>query len=279
MSKNNKKKKPVQLTPEQAEQLKQEQEQKAEQLKQEQEQRQQELQKQAKKTKIIRICAVLALVCAVGFAVPVVLHYRDITAAKRENADLRRLREQELQIDELLREMNPEYVAWLTIDGTEVDYPVVRGDDNVKYLETTFKGEKNRVGAIFMDFRNRWTDFADFDNIETQHIIIYGHQARAEGSGELMFGGLYRFMDADYLAAHPTITLNIGAELYEYEIFSARETDISDPAYFLSFGTAGAFEAFLERNGAPSDAARVVTLSTCIGTNNDRRMVVQGVIR
>ena len=66
--------------------------------------------------------------------------------------------------------------------------------------------------------------------------------------------------------------------LYEYFIFAARKTDIHDPAYQLDFSAEGSFAAFLERNNAPPDATQILTLSTCIGTNNDQRMIVQGAL-
>ncbi len=52
-----------------------------------------------------------------------------------------------------LTEINSDYVGWLRVDSTEIDYPVVKGPDNDRYLDTTFTGEKNASGAIFMDCR------------------------------------------------------------------------------------------------------------------------------
>lgn len=66
--------------------------------------------------------------------------------------------------------------------------------------------------------------------------------------------------------------------MHEFEIFAARQTNIHDPAYQLDFTAEGAFAAFLERNNAPPNATQILTLSTCIGTNNDLRMIVQGTL-
>jgi len=71
-----------------------------------------------------------------------------------------------------------------------------------------------------------------------------------------MFGGLREFLDEQYLAEHPVIQLMVNDSLSEYEIFSARITDVSGPAY----------------------AEQIITLSTCVGTDNDSRMVVQGAL-
>jgi hypothetical protein len=90
---------------------------------------------------------------------------------------------------------------------------------------------------------------------------------------------LHEFLDEQFLAEHPTIMWMENDKLYEFEIFSARQTDIHDPAYRLDFNADNSWAAFLERNGAPSDAEQVITLSTCIGTDNDRRMIVQGALQ
>jgi hypothetical protein len=76
------------------------------------------------------------------------------------------------------------------------------------------------------------------------------------------------------------ITLIVNDRIVEYEVFSARATNINDPAYFLDFSTAGSFVTFLERCGAPADARQIITLSTCVsGNDKDERVVVQGSLR
>ena len=45
-----------------------------------------------------------------------------------------------------MREINPDYMCWIRVDDTRIDYPVVRGDDNEKYLEWSFYGERNYFG-------------------------------------------------------------------------------------------------------------------------------------
>jgi sortase B len=169
--------------------------------------------------------------------------------------------------DESMREINPDYICWIKIDGTAIDYPVVRAMDNEKYLNLSFFGEESQMGALFMDYRC---------TNDTPHVIIYGHNVR---QGD-MFGGLRRFHDEHYRLAHPIITIMVNDRIIEYEIFSVRRTDIYDPAYFLDFSLHGSFGAFAERNGAPPDAAQIITLSTCISEGNDNeRLIVQGVLR
>jgi sortase B len=221
--------------------------------------------KQRRHRLLLCLAAVMVLFAVVlGFSV--IPHMRDLRAIRREMTSLPNLS----PFDAYWQEVNPHYVGWLRIDGTNVDFPVVRGRDNVRYLTTSFRGEENIVGAIFMDYRN--TD------LSAPHIIIYGHEVRTETGEPLMFGDLHRFTDPAHKAAHPTIVFMENDTLHEFQIFAARQTNIHDPAYQLDFSEEGAFTAFLERNNAPPTATQIITLSTCIGTNNDYRMIVQGAL-
>ena len=176
-------------------------------------------------------------------------------------------------LDEEMLGINPDYVCWIRVDGTEIDYPVVRGYDNEKYLTLSFNGEENIAGAIFMDYRNRG-DILSYDIEEAfPHIIIYGHNIKRGG----MFGGLRKYLDEQYLEEHPIITLIMDDQIVEFEIFSARQTDIEDPAYFLHFDETHVFPLFANEIDAPLSATQIITLSTCVSTGeNDARMIVQG---
>jgi len=167
-------------------------------------------------------------------------------------------------LDNEMRAINPDYVCWIRIPGTSIDYPVVRGKDNLKYLDTTFYGEENRYGAIFMDYRN----------VEERipHIIIYGHNAR-DGS---MFTDLRKFQDPTFLEHNKIITLIVNAAEVEFEIFAARRTNIEDTAYYLNLDTTRNFTRFADRIGAPLKATQILTLSTCVseGDKNERMIVM-----
>ena len=163
--------------------------------------------------------------------------------------------------------INPHFICWLYILGTRVNYPVVRGPDNVKYLDTTFFGEFHHHGALFMDYRNT--------GAVVPHIIIYGHNT----SDSTKFGSLRYFLQADFLEAHPYVMLHANGIAVRYRIFAARETNVHDPAYFLDFSAAGSFTAFLERINAPESAAQILTLSTCLSRgDDDARLIVQAVL-
>jgi sortase B len=224
-----------------------------------------------RRQKIAACFAVITVICAVAIvfiAYDVVIPYvSDMTAFRREQAAMPDLS----PFDAHWLEINPDYAGCIKIDGTHFDFPVVRGSDNEKYLTTTFGGEENILGAIFMDYRCAGED--------VPHIIVYGHEAQDENKNKLMFGGLREYLNEQYLAEHPIIQFMKNDSLSEFEVFSARMSDINDPAYHLDFNDPDSFAAFLERIGAPPDTEQIITLSTCVGADNDRRMIVQGALK
>jgi len=167
-------------------------------------------------------------------------------------------------LDVEMREINPDYVCWIRVDGTDIDYPVVRGDDNEKYLNISFSGETNKVGSIFMDYRNT--------EEHIPHIIIYGHNLQQGG----MFTDLRKYLNNQFMEENPIVTLIVNGNEVEFEVFAARLTDISDPAYNLDLNTPRMFSRFANRIKAPIAATQIITLSTCTsGGNDDARVVVQ----
>ena len=82
-----------------------------------------------------------------------------------------------------LKEQNNETIAWLKVNNTNVEYPVVKGTNNSFYLNHCFDKSNNSAGWIFADYRNK------FDNTD-KNIVIYGHNMR-DGS---MFGSMLNGM-------------------------------------------------------------------------------------
>lgn len=82
-----------------------------------------------------------------------------------------------------LKEQNNETIAWLKVNNTNVEYPVVKGTNNSFYLNHSFDKSNNSAGWIFADYRNK------FDNTD-KNIVIYGHNMR-DGS---MFGSMLNGM-------------------------------------------------------------------------------------
>ncbi len=95
----------------------------------------------------------------------------------------------DLDIDwDALKAENPDVVAWVYIQGTDISYPVVQGDDNDYYLTHSYTGARSSSGSIFLDCDNN-PDFMDM------HNVLYGHNM-LDGS---MFAQILNFKDQDFL--------------------------------------------------------------------------------
>lgn len=227
--------------------------------------------KQSAMLRVVLCLAIITLICAVACTAVLLRYMHDLVDLRQGYDSLPGMELDEKRVsafDTQMRETNPDYLCWIEIDGTAIDYPVVRGNDNEKYLRTSFSGEENIFGTLFMDYR--------CTGEYVPHIIIYGHNSKHRD----MFGGLRSFLEEQYLTEHPVITLKVNDRIVTYEIFDARKTDVTDPAYYLDFSEPGSFPAFAERCGAPPDAVQIITLSTCVsGDDEDERVIVQGVLR
>ena len=172
--------------------------------------------------------------------------------------------------DDLIREESPitnEMVAWLTIDGTNIDYPVMQGSDNLHFLNTDPLGEYSLTGSIFLDCRCS-PDFSD------SYSLIYGHHM---DYGK-MFGTLDDFLSKTYLQDHSTGTLMVGRngeEKYDLRVFAAMEVSAGEKTVFDL--NADNICQYIHDNAAVLNTEsneKIVALSTCSDANSASRVVV-----
>ncbi len=167
-----------------------------------------------------------------------------------------------------LSEINPDYIGWIRIDGTGIDYPVVRGEDNDKYLAITFGGEQNASGSIFMDYRCT----AGF---ESPLPMLHGHNMK-DGS---MFAELNKYVASGFRDEHPQITiLTQDGETLAYHIFAVVKTNVFDTAYTLHSGDLEAIGEYMAALSTPDSAERYIALSTCTYGDDDERLLVFGAL-
>lgn len=174
-----------------------------------------------------------------------------------------------------LMDVNPDVRAWLTVDGTNIDYPLLQGQDNAKYVNTNVYGEFSLSGSLFLDYRNA-PDFSD------GYSLVYGHHMDAAA----MFGELAYFLQPDYFEQHKTGTLYLPDKTYQIEFFACMQTDAYDKYVFYP-PLSGQEEqtALLEhirqeatqyRETGISAADKVLALSTCSDASTNARTVVFG---
>lgn len=174
-----------------------------------------------------------------------------------------------------LRELSEDAVAWLTVDHTNIDYPVMQGKDNAEYLNKDPYGEYSLSGSIFLDSRcNR--EFKD------NYALLYGHHMDY-GS---MFGALDEFIKPDYFKKHKTGTLiTVGGDVYSIIFFAAvkaqaTEKIIFDPPHTNNQKILGYLKKHARIFEKPSDGeSKYIALSTCQSAENIERMIVYGVLK
>ena len=173
-----------------------------------------------------------------------------------------------------LKSMSPDFIGWLYIPDTSIQYPIVSSKDDEYYLSHTFDRTKNSCGSIFMDKSNK----KDFTSDNT---VLHGHNMK----NGTMFGSLRKFEDKAYWEKHPYIWIIREDTAVKYEIFAVSITEAAGDVYTLEFATEKSFQNYIADrkkvdaifdtgvNVATSD--RILTLSTCTSDTETGRRVVQ----
>ncbi|MBJ7983078.1 class B sortase [Bacillus cereus] len=160
-----------------------------------------------------------------------------------------------------LQKINPEIVGWITMDDTQINYPIVQAKDNDYYLYRNYKGEDMRAGSIFMDHRN------DVKS-QNRNTILYGHRMK-DGS---MFGSLKKILEEDFFMSHRKLYYDTLFEGYDVEVFSVYTTTTDFYYIETDFGSNEDYASFLEkikeRSLYQTDTKvtaddQILTLSTC----------------
>ncbi|MGN0642291.1 MAG: class B sortase [Huintestinicola sp.] len=177
-----------------------------------------------------KIITQIAVVVLIGCGVILLNEFRLSYSAQRLNDSLKNLYQSYVSHSssgeilpgavELLK-INPDTVGYITIEGTEVDFPVVQCGDNSTYLKTSFDGSSNKAGTVFLDYRDTLTAKKRSDN-----LILYGHNQK----DRTMFGSLKDYKkNLNYYSSHPVIKFNSNYESDTYKIFAYYVTAI-DPS-------------------------------------------------
>lgn len=159
-----------------------------------------------------------------------------------------------------LNSENENIIAFIKIDDTRVNYPIVQAQDNSYYVNHNVSGKRRFAGSIFLDCRNK-SDFSD------RISIIYGHNMRS-GS---MFGALEKYLDEDFAKSHDKIKITTLSGEYIYRVFSVLLTKADDSIYALGgdpYKSQLAIEqmkknSVISTSTKPKMTKKVVVLSTC----------------
>ena len=152
----------------------------------------------------------------------------------------------ERNIQALITE-NADCIGWLSIDGTNISYPIMHTpSDPQKYLRRNFYGKYSQSGVPFLDGRC---------DLQSTNLIIYGHNMK----NGTMFSDLKRYVDRDFLNAHRTVKFETTDGVQTFIVTEALKTNTSD--------------AWYDRIAA-EDGSRCLILSTCYESGKDGRLLI-----
>jgi sortase B len=180
-----------------------------------------------------------------------------------------------------LQVVNPHVYAWITIEGTAIDYPILQHPtDNDKYLNYNIDGSYGRPGCIYTENMNA-LDFSD------RNTVIYGHNMR----NGTMFADLHKFLQRKFFSSHREVVVYLPDRELHYEIFAAYIYDDRHLMYSFDFTDYFEYSAYLGEIWGNKEASaiidkdmtvtaqdRIITLSTCVRGQNGKRLLVQAVL-
>lgn len=176
-----------------------------------------------------------------------------------------------------LQKINPEVFGWITIENTNIDYPLVQSQYNSKYVNTDVKGQFSLSGSIFLDCKND-KSFTDINN------VIYGHHMQKDA----MFGELEYFEKNDYFNEHKNGKIFYDNKWHDIQFFAFLEADAYDTVLFNTelrgSDESKMFIDYVKENALNfrdlsfNTDEHFVTLSTCNSTSTNSRHILVGKI-
>lgn len=177
-----------------------------------------------------------------------------------------------------LLQLNSETVGWLTVNNTNIDYPVVQGDDNQYYLTHNFNYDEDNNGWVYMDFRNDNKDLS-------KNTIIYAHNRYYSG---VMFGTLHKVAYKSWYGKEENLNIRFDTLYGEktWRVFSIYKIPVTSDYLQIKFNSDDEWMEFVnmikDRSIKKFDTPvgvndKILTLSTCSSTR-DTRLVVHAVL-
>ncbi len=176
---------------------------------------------------------------------------------------------------EELKQKNSDTVAWLKVENTNIEFPIVQANNNSYYLTHNFDKKYNVAGWIFADYKNK-LDGTD------RNIVVYGHNMRNNS----MFGSLKDVITEEWYnnEENKYITFVTENDYQTYQVFSVYQIKTED-YYIQTEFKSNEFTEFIDTitkrskkdfgiNVSKEDT--ILTLSTC-SNNNKYRVVLHSV--
>lgn len=164
-------------------------------------------------------------------------------------------------------------VAWLSIDGSYIDFPVMQGQSNFEYLNKDPYGEYRLSGSIFLDYRNS-------GSLTDEFSMVYGHHMDHYS----MFGSLDLFAVEAYFDAHKKGWIATKEGIFDLELFAVAWGEADDWTIFSPQGrTAEDVLPYIREHAVLYTeyvpGTRILAMSTCAGETDSSRLIVFGMMK
>lgn len=175
---------------------------------------------------------------------------------------------------EQLQKINPDVKAWIHIDGTHINYPILQGKDELEYVNKDVHGEFSLSGSIFLSTQNH-ADFSDTYN------LTYGHHMDNGG----MYGDLDKMRRSSYFKKHSTGKLYLPNQTFKIELFAVVQCDAYDQKIYQVeqvMADIPQFQSYIQQKAIQyrsitlDQQTRLIALSTCDAEYTSGRTVVIG---
>ena len=174
----------------------------------------------------------------------------------------------DVNFDEL-KKINNEAVGWIQVNGTNINYPIVKHSNNKYYLTHSFDKSYNNAGWVFMDYRNNINEF-------DKNTIIYAHGM----INNIMFGSLRKILTNGWLNDKNNYIVKLSTEKENtlWQVFSVYKIPTTNDYLKINFEYEDNFiklaNTLIQRSDYNFDTTinandKILTLSTCYD-NNDK---------
>ena len=179
-----------------------------------------------------------------------------------------------------LKDKNPDTYGWIFVEGTDINYPVLRGTDNSYYLTHSHEKKYLAIGSIFADYQLA-------DNIKDNfNTVFYGHNVVTNVPGSSMFHDVEKFLKKDFFDEALIYVYTLDG-IFIYKPFSIYPT-VSDYQYFKAdFETETSFLTYADEYKKNSKVAsnievglgdKILTLSTCTNGPQNARYALHAIL-
>lgn len=178
-----------------------------------------------------------------------------------------------------LRDQNSDFIGWISIEGTNLNFPVMYAPNNKDfYLRHDFSKEYSVYGVPYLDEKTTLGA-----NDQSENLIVYGHNMKTG----TIFGCLTGYKKADYYTEHPLIQFDTVYGDGTYEVFAAFSIDVAQDTSFVynqyvdmdeeTYNTY--VDEVISRSDVdsgirPEYGEQLLTLSTCEYSSDNGRYVV-----